>query len=470
MAGLSLSGVASGIDTASIVQQLMAIERQSSTRLKLRESAIQGREAGLKDVQAKLTALKTAANALKAPTLYGLVQDVASTDATKVTGTRTASVTPGTYDVTVQSLSVREQWTHSFSPNAQSGTITLSQAGQSDVVVNLAANATLSDAVAAINAQSAAFATAAAVAGKLVLTSKNGGAAGSFTVASDAGGSALLSGGTERAGADAQFTVNGVAKTSATNVATAAVPGLSIALKAPVATAVTLTVGEEKQDATKITAAFKGFVDAYNAVITTVQSKISEKRVENASTSSDAAKGQLFGDSALSGILSALRKEVSDIVAGNPGAMDQLSEIGITVPKTTGGASSADARLGKLVLDEGKLAAALEADALGVQRLMGGLTGTSGFADKITKLVDRHAETWTESGVTYKGTLVSRLEGATRETDALKDQMARLDLRLEAKEKRMKAQFAAMEKALGLAQTQQSWLSGQIAGLRGASS
>ena len=43
--------------------------------------------------------------------------------------------------------------------------------------------------------------------------------------------------------------------------------------------------------------------------------------------------------------------------------------------------------------------------------------------------------------------------------------MTRVDARLEAKEKRLKAQFAAMEAAMSASQTQGAWLAGQINGL-----
>ena len=50
MAGLSLSGLASGVDTSSIVDQLMAIERQSITRLQYRQSAVTGEQSALKEI------------------------------------------------------------------------------------------------------------------------------------------------------------------------------------------------------------------------------------------------------------------------------------------------------------------------------------------------------------------------------------------------------------------------------------
>jgi flagellar hook-associated protein 2 len=447
---VSLSGVASGIDTATIVSQLMAIEGQAKTRLQLRESAIGGRETGLKDVQAKLTALKTAATALKAPALWEETQDVASTDATRVLGTRTGSVAPGVYDVRVQSLAVKAQQTFTPAPQAGVTQLTLTRGSDPAIPIDIPANATATDIASAINANASSYAVAKVSSGKLVLTAKASGQAG-FEVSGPA-----VTEDSRRAGADAAFTVDGVAKTSPTNTPTDAIPGLRLTLKVPTSDPVVLTVGDEGTNVAAVKEKVKGFVDAYNAVVTTIQAKTTEKRVAGATTSFDAAKGQLFGDRALSGILSSLRTEVASVFAGNPAAMDQLADLGVA------SATGADGRMGKLVFTEAKLTAALETDPAAVQRLLGGFSGAPGIADAITTVLDRHVDT-------TDGTIAGRLKTATSETSALKTQMTELDRRLESKEKRLKAQFAAMEKALGLAQSQQSWLSGQIAGLSSSS-
>ena len=50
MAVDGLSGLASGVDTASIVENLMALERQGKTRLGLRQTANTSQQATLKDL------------------------------------------------------------------------------------------------------------------------------------------------------------------------------------------------------------------------------------------------------------------------------------------------------------------------------------------------------------------------------------------------------------------------------------
>ena len=65
MAGIALSGLASGVDTSSIVAQLMAVERQKTTTLTNRQTKAQAEQDALKSVVSKLTALQTAADAFK---------------------------------------------------------------------------------------------------------------------------------------------------------------------------------------------------------------------------------------------------------------------------------------------------------------------------------------------------------------------------------------------------------------------
>src|ERR1700742_442338 len=87
MAGLA--GVASGVDTNALVDQLMALERQSLTRLGYRQTAITGQQDALKEVASKLSALKTAARALASDATWAQNQAVESSDPARVAGART---------------------------------------------------------------------------------------------------------------------------------------------------------------------------------------------------------------------------------------------------------------------------------------------------------------------------------------------------------------------------------------------
>ena len=84
MAGLSLSGLASGVDTAGIVDQLMALERQSLTKIGYRKAAVSGQQDALKEVASKLAAFKDAALALNADATWAQKQTVESSDPARV--------------------------------------------------------------------------------------------------------------------------------------------------------------------------------------------------------------------------------------------------------------------------------------------------------------------------------------------------------------------------------------------------
>ena len=103
------------------------------------------------------------------------------------------------------------------------------------------------------------------------------------------------------------------------------------------------------------------------------------------------------------------------------------------------------------MLDETKLTAALDADWTTVNSFFGT------FATDV--------ETFVKTQTGGSGVIDDRLKSGDRNIVRLKDQLDKTNERLDAKEKRMKAQFAAMELALQKSQTQQAWLSGQLASL-----
>src|SRR3954463_7339498 len=80
----SISGLSSGIDTATIIDQLMSIERQPQTRLKNQVTVSAARKTALSDIQTRLKNLQLAAQDLKSATLWANKQTVDVNDATKV--------------------------------------------------------------------------------------------------------------------------------------------------------------------------------------------------------------------------------------------------------------------------------------------------------------------------------------------------------------------------------------------------
>jgi flagellar hook-associated protein 2 len=459
-ASQSISGLSSGIDTATIIDQLMTIERQPQTRLKNQLTVSDARKQVLSDIQTRLKNLQIAAADLKSATLWTDKQSVDVNDASKAAVSLTGSAGAGSYSLTATALARGAQKWFTYAQATSDQTITYSNGD----TTTIAANSSIDAAAASINADSGSPVYAAAVTDSatgnqyLVLSARATGATqGAFTAS---GSGTLLTEDSARgvASRDASYTVNGVAKTSPTNTITDGIPGVSLTLKTTITAgdAVTVTVGAPAPDTTNVTAKMKAFVEQYNSTLDFVRSKLDEKKVANPQTTADQAKGLLNGDTMLEGILSQLRRAVSATYApGNPTTLDQMGEIGVSTGSAVGGGGlNKDSIMGKLVFDATKFSTALASDQTSVRNL---ISGTTGFGQALENLL---APTL-QAG----GTMASRLSSEDSNKKRISDQIAGMDVLLNKKQDTLKAQFAAMEKALQASQAQGQWLSGQLAGL-----
>ena len=453
----NISGLASGLDTSTIIDQLMAIERQPQTRLKTQVSISQARKTVLSDIQTRLKNLQLAAEDLKSVTLWANSQSIDVNDPTKAAVTLSGPAGTGSYQLNVSQLARGSQRWYSYTSPASDDTITFSNGHATTIT----AGSDIDAAVLAVNSDANAPVYASAVTDAqsgqkyLVFSSRTTGATASAFTAS---ASSIVEDGTRAvAGLDSSYSVDGgPVKTSATNVVTDAVPGATITLKGvtTVSGPVTITVGAPSPNNSNITAKVKAYVDQYNSTLDFIRSKLDEKKVVNPQTTADQQKGLLSGDSMLEGILSQLRVAMTNAYApGNPTTLDQMNEIGVS----TGGAFATlnqDAIEGKLVFDTAAFATALAADPTSVKNL---LSGTTGFGQAIDDLLSPTLQAG--------GTMDSRLASEDTKQKTLNDQIAQMDVLLQKKQDTLKAQFTAMETALQKSQAQGQWLAGQLAGL-----
>jgi flagellar hook-associated protein 2 len=455
MAGLSLGGLASGLDTDTIVAQLMAIEGQGKTRLQGRQYRSEQTKTMLDQMATRLRSLKNAADELKSAGSWTTVQTVSSADPARVGARYLSGAASGTYSIEVTKLARADQRFYSH-PATVSGATQLDING---VKIDIADGSTIEQTAAAINAKAESPAFASVVGTELVLSGKKTGV--ELTVAPGFLTEDTLK---RRRQENAEFTIDGVAQTpSASNTITTALPGIELTLKTLTAITgpISVEVGSPGPDTNGLKTKVKAFVDAYNSAVDLVKAKTEERPVRTPFTQADFGKGALRGDPGLLSLLARMRQTVTEKIdtgaaAANPSAYDSLSDIGVGVVKGTG--SEADRLAGKLVLDEAKLLSAIQQDPTAVRRLMGGVDGVPGVAQALGTLVDPVAKL-------SDGTLSKRATQTERETARIKDQMLAMDVRLKLKEERLRKQFTAMETALQSSQTSTSWLSGQIAGL-----
>jgi flagellar hook-associated protein 2 len=437
MAGIQMSGLVSGIDTASIIDGLMQVEKLPRTKITLDQDATTKRQSLLQDISAKLTTLKFANDDLKSFLSWGDTQTVESADTSKFTVTRTAGAAPGGYDVSVDQLAAAARQTYKFASPAADGTLDIANAdGTPRFSVPLKAGATVDDAVSAINGSTANL-YAVNVNGNLVLSAKTTGDTSGFGISGAGIGQQLESVG----GQNAKVTINGTQYERQSNTITDAVPGVSMTLKGKTAVGATvgMTVSNPGPDKDKIVDKVKAFVTAYNDVVTAARADLTDQPVVNASTTADIQKGTLFGDSGLQAMLSQFRSTLSSAVGGLSGSITSMADLGVT----TGAASATinqDSLDGKLTLDETKLRGALDADPNAVKTLLGGTSGTNGFAQAFGSILSSYQG----SG----GLIQARITSATSDLTDLATKLTTFDARMDAKQALLQKQFTAMEQAL----------------------
>src|SRR5215468_7838730 len=100
----NISGLASGIDTNSIVTQLMTIERQPQVRLQQQQTVEAARQQALRDVNTRLSNLQDAIAGLRDVSTWADQQEVDSSDSSHVTALRTGGAAAGGYQIAVSQL------------------------------------------------------------------------------------------------------------------------------------------------------------------------------------------------------------------------------------------------------------------------------------------------------------------------------------------------------------------------------
>jgi len=443
MAGIQIGGIASGMDTESIITQLMSIESAPRTRTARQQVTVQARQDALRQIDSKLTNLKLAAGDLRSAAIWTPTQAVSSGNESVLTARQLAGAAPGGYTVNVSSLASADSRTYAY--NGGSLTIDYKTAGSAQSKTFDLTGKSIDDAVSTINSDDSSPVWAVNVGGKLSLSRRETGDHANWGF--DASGPAVGALTASRDGANASYTVAGDATvyTSHTNVATDGLPGLELTLKATGSSTVTVSTPAAKSD--DVAAKLKAFVSAYNDAVDLVRSKLTEKRVVNPQSDDDAKQGALYGDDTLDSVLSTMRQAIS--AAG-------LDGLGVSVA-STGSGTSPDALAGKLTFSQSTFDTAWAAGPAAVKAKLGS-QDAPGFAQGFEALLDPI----TRAG---DGLIDQRVGDADREISYIKDSLASMDLRLQTKEDLLRKQFTAMEQAIAASQSASSSLAGQLAQL-----
>jgi flagellar hook-associated protein 2 len=473
MAGITLTGMASGLDTDSIISQLMALEQNKVTAVQMRQVKVQAHKDDLSSIKTKLDAFKTAATALSDAATWKATQTTSSSDITKLGVTLLSGAGIGGHTVQIDKLASSAQHGFTYTSSATAGSFDLSYAPTAGdptpakVTINVAANATASDVATLINANENAPVYAAVIKDasnneRIVLSARKTGQDSNFAVDTTAlgAGSSLVEDGTySRTGTtlNASYKLDGeaVARESQSNIIENAIPGVRLTLKGITSSPLSVTTTAAAIDSAGVQKKVQALVDAYNAVVTSTRAELTEKNDPKSTTTSGLKAGSLFGDSGLTSMLGSLKSQMTQVVTGL--GLTGLADLGIGVPKSSGGTPSQDAKDGKMTFDATKFAEVLNADYTKVRELFTGKGTTKGLSALMSDYVKSQTDT--------TGVLTGRMNS---DDTILKDFTAQIDKlndRMKTTQERLKAQFAAMETALNNSQTQQAWLTSQISSL-----
>jgi flagellar hook-associated protein 2 len=161
MATSSVSGLASGIDWADIISQMMEIERRPITLLESKKSNYQEKLSVWQNINTRLLSLKTEADSLKTASNF-LLKTAASSDEDILTVSATSSAVAGSSSITVSQLAQSDKtasqgWadTATTAIASDSGTFTVSVGSGDPANISVDGNTTLADFRDAINAADA---------------------------------------------------------------------------------------------------------------------------------------------------------------------------------------------------------------------------------------------------------------------------------------------------------------------------
>ncbi|MFO0599130.1 MAG: flagellar filament capping protein FliD [Myxococcaceae bacterium] len=438
----SVGGLASGLDTNSIIDQLVKLESSSITDAQKRQAAYRSQISALGDLTSKMSALSTAAAGLKSTGALALSQQGT---AAGFTATPAASAIAGRYAIKVDSLAqaakARSAQFGSASDLVTAGTVSFSING-TNTDVTLTDGMTLAQAAKAINDSGAAVnATVLESNGQafLSVTAKNTGftpgqpAASALTITENSNGNTgqPLGLAITQAATNAKFSVDGLPFERASNVVDDALPGVSLNFKQVTAAPEDLVLAT---DVSSTATNLQKFISAYNDVAKVLNQNL------NIGQDIDRTK-TLGGDSALRGLQNQLAGIITSI-ANPASSVRSLADLGIK--------SSQD---GTLTLDQARLSKAIGTDSASVNALF---QATGAIGDKLKDLV----KTYTDGST---GIFTNKSKSFDKSVKQLDDRIASLQLRVDAYKSKLVAQFSAMENVVASFKSIGNYLTSQEA-------
>lgn len=365
----TVSGLASGINSSSIIDAFIAAERGATRILEKNKTLVEGRQTAVRTFNTRMLSAQLDLGELKrASTFQSRAATSSKEEALAVTGTSTTAV-PGSYVLDVLQVGLAHQIATPGQLSAEtafsSGSLSVQLGSDQATQITFSAGGSLNDIAAAINdAQTGITASVindgSATPYRLVLKGDKTGAANTILANGTGGLTALFSGmSTLVAADDAKVRVGaapgGITITQASNSFADVVPGVNLDVRG-LANGITINVTADTKSAKD---SIGKFVESFNSALTYLK----QNTGFDATTKSG---GALIGQAGLVNDMGRLVRALSGSVQGLPAPFNNLASIGITLSRTDN----------TLVIDQTKLNKALTDNPDSVRRLFTN-TGTS---------------------------------------------------------------------------------------------
>jgi len=464
---MQLDGLATGMDTTSMIDQLVALERRPIINYQQEISEMEQTKGAWRDVNSRLDKLEDRTTDLKLSSTYNS-RSASSSNEDVVTASASNDANEANYSITVRSTAKAQRLGGDRLADSETaikdltgfGTIAAEntiQINSTDITIN--DTDSLNDISDKINNADAGV-KASIVDNHLVLETNETGVenalvAGDSLVDSNGVLDALgiLDGGAITAdielqsASDAEIDINGITGiTSSTNTFSEAVDGVTFNINPEAAVDSTATVSVTK-DTGKATDAVQAFVDQYNSVMSFLDGKTEYDE--------EAEKGAVLqGDSTAMRLQNRLRTLVSSKIK-DTGDFKTLTSVGIEIDRD-----------GVMSFDKSKFTDALDQSSEEVMSIFNGESDTDGFDGMAVKM-DSYLDQLMQSNT---GLIPRRLDFYDTRIDSLNDDIEDVERKVEMTRERYVEQFAAMEEAISEMNQQMSWMQNQLSSLAGSTS
>lgn len=432
MSNITFSGLSSGLDTASMIEQLVNVERSGATTAQAKKSNIDTQKSIVNGLSSGLSALATATRALD---LDSEIKPRAATSSdSRVSVAASAGAAPGVHDVRVKSLATSQVTQSRAFASTAAGVL---GTGSVDITVDGVTKSvswTASDSLDAVasrinNANAGVNASVVQVDTgeyRLVMTAKDTGTAKAPTFVDNGSGLDVSNvANIKRPATNAVVNVDGIDLVRPSNSITDAIAGMTLTLNSVHAATEPDARATVSLDQPALTAKLQKVVDAFNSVNASLHNQLDYTGVRK-------GENTLFGDSMLRGLQAAL----AQIKTSAYGENTTLSSIGIALDKG-----------GNLTLDAAKLADAVTKDPDAVSNIF----VTNGFAAAITGLTDRYTQA--------DGLFAAKTQALTDRQKVLQTQIDRITANADRLQERLERQFSQLEQALSNMKAQSARLS-----------